>query len=470
MKRYSVDLSEEKHILANMITDSEYLYGIKDICKSTLFETSYARIIASWIWEYQERTSSAPKKDIQDIYAHKRSEISEEEDLELVADFLKGISDYYEKAPINNLQYEIQKAETYFKLRSLEQLNSQIQNSIIAKDPRAGEKLIAEYKRVEKPTGSGIDLFKDASAIEQAFEFHEEHMFSYPGVLGEVVGSFNRGDFLAILARVKMGKTYYLWDIARYATLFGYNALFFSLEMSRNQMIRRGWQAFIGNPIKAGAYEIPQFEETGEENEWRVIKKKKAYKDILSVDIPKRQKLYQRQLKGTIRLEVFPSGVADVKTLESCMTNLEYYDGFVPDVICVDYADIISSNNREYRHRLNDIWVRLRGWAQEKNCLVATASQINKGAYSRDAQMGDVSEDSRKLATVTKMFALNQVPEERELGIMRVEPLLSREGKVFSKQVCVLESRDIGRVYLDSKLQENVINYHDGSINLKGEK
>ena len=91
-------------------------------------------------------------------------------------------------------------------------------------------------------------------------------------------------------------------------------------------------------------------------------------------------------------------------------------------------------------------------------------SQINKKAFARDIKSGDVSEDSRKLAHVTQLYALNQTPEEKELGAHRIEPLLSREGAFSSKQVCVLECRDIGRVYLDSRMVSDVAEYKNGKL------
>jgi len=152
-------------------------------------------------------------------------------------------------------------------------------------------------------------------------------------------------------------------------------------------------------------------------------------------------------------------------TLDVCLSNLEYYENFTPDVIVIDYADIIKGRIRDYRQQLNEIWIRLRGWAQEKNCLVVTASQTSKQAFTRDARMGDVAEDMRKLATVTKMIALNQTKSEKEAGALRIEPLLYRDGRLNGQQICVLESRDIGRVYLDSRLKKDVIDYENGNLN-----
>ena len=55
----------------------------------------------------------------------------------------------------------------------------------------------------------------------------------------------------------------------------------------------------------------------------------------------------------------------------------EKQDGFVPDLIVVDYADLIVPESRgEFRHQQNEIWKGLRRLSQEKGePLVITASQ-----------------------------------------------------------------------------------------------
>ena len=165
MRKYKIDLSEEKHILCNMITNTSFLQQVKDICKTTLFETSHSRIVCEWVWEYYEKTQSAPGRDIQDLYKRKRAQIHNEEDLELISEFLSTLSKYYETAKINNVDYELHKAEQYFKLRSLEQLCRTVEKTVDDRVPEIGEKYVSEYRRIEKQTGEGVDLLRDSKSI-----------------------------------------------------------------------------------------------------------------------------------------------------------------------------------------------------------------------------------------------------------------------------------------------------------------
>jgi hypothetical protein len=457
MKRTKIDLNEEKQILINMITNTSFLRQLKGIAIPGFFQTSYAKIVAGWVWEYWDKTEQAPRKDIQDLYLRYRTQIADEEDLELVANFLKNLSNEYE---LNNITYAVKNAIHYFKLRSLEQIRDKLTNAIIDKNSEIGEKIIADYTRVEKPHGTGVDLFKDTAEIRDAYENQEEFLFSFPGALGGALGSFCRGDFFAILGAMKRGKSYWMWYTGRRAALMGYKVIHFSLEMTRHQMVRRAWQSFVGEPIKATTITLPEFIET-DEGLWEIHHRKIKKKGVNLNNIEKEQKRYRKELRtGEMKMEIFPSYSTSLSTIKVCLDNLEYYDRFIPDVIVIDYADILLPESRgDYRHQLNSIWAPLRGWAQDRNCLVVTGSQTTRKGLKKDAEGDDVAEDVRKLAHVTKMISLNQNDEEAQKGIMRIKPLLNRDGKLSREQIIVLENREIGRIYLDSRKKSEVIGY-----------
>ena len=468
MKRTKIDLSEERQILIYMITSTPFLRQLHGIAKPQLFQSNYSRIISTWIWDYWSNIEKSPGKDIQDLYVRNRSQIPEEEDLELVSDFLQNLSNEHKNQELNNVTYAVQNAVNYFKLRSLEHLKDKIENCIIDKTPQIGEKIIAEYTRVEKPHGSGIDLFRDANDIISAFDNEEEYLFSYPGELGKIIGPFMRGDFLGILGAMKRGKSFWLWYTARRAALMGLKSIFFSLEMTKNEILRRGWQSFVGEPRKGGVIKIPEFVESSG-GLWEINHRSQNYKGVDPSQIKEQQKKYRKELRTEeLRVELYPSYSTALNDIQNCLYNLEYYDKFVPDVIVVDYADILLPEMKgDYRHQLNQIWAKLRGWAQERNCMVATGSQSSKKGLEKDSKAGDVAEDVRKLGHVTKMFSLNQTDKEMQDGVLRVESLMNRDYRTSKEQVVVLECREISRIYLDSRLKKDVLEYQKNEKSLE---
>ena len=83
---------EEKQLLINLITNTSFLRQVVNLGKPSLFESSYSKIVAKWVWEYWEKMEKAPGLDIQEIYLKYRSTIQDEDDIELIGEFLQNLN------------------------------------------------------------------------------------------------------------------------------------------------------------------------------------------------------------------------------------------------------------------------------------------------------------------------------------------------------------------------------------------
>ena len=206
MKVKKLNLDNERKILIYLITSDDFCKRIIPIFHPAHLKSEYSRIVGEWIVEYYSKYKEAPKQIIQEIYREKREYIKDEEDSDLVADFLQKLSTDYANTSPNNLEFSAEKAEKYLKLRSVEVLIEDLQNSVIKNDPLTAEQMIANYSRVEMPTGEGTDLLEDSQNIIDAFNDEEEVLFKFPGVLGDIAGTFSRGEFVSFMAPMKRGK------------------------------------------------------------------------------------------------------------------------------------------------------------------------------------------------------------------------------------------------------------------------
>lgn len=459
IKRKKIDVSEERRILSQMIVSTSFLSELKNIAIPNLFKSPFSITVASWIWEYFEYTEQAPYKAIEDIYLKNRHLVSDEEENELIGVFLSQLSSDWETSKVNNVKYSVRNAVEFFKLRSLEKLRDNLNDSIQSKNARHGERIIADYKRVEKHKGYGVDLFKNSEVIKSAFTMDNEILFSYPKKFGMGMGPFKRGDIYAIMGSPKRGKSFYLIYTATHAVRMSLKTVFISLEMNEDPVIRRFWKGFTGQPDNKGAVEIPVFREGGKDGKYEIVMERRNKRGIQLNKIEDYQKKYERAFRGgALRVKTFPSYSATVQDIEDYLTNLEYYEGFVPDVIVIDYADILLASNQriDYRHQLNSIWQSLRGMAQKREALVVTGSQTGRAGMSNDASEKDVAEDMRKIAAITKLGILNQNELEKQMGVLRFKVGVQREEKSFSKELVILQGFEIGRPYLDCKLIDEV--------------
>jgi hypothetical protein len=167
-------------------------------------------------------------------------------------------------------------------------------------------------------------------------------------------------------------------------------------------------------------------------------------------------KRFMKHLRGgkDFQLLCVPNSTMSVSQIEGQLDIWEASHNFVPDVIVVDYADILAPEDRrvEFRHQENEKWKALRRLSQSRHCLVITATQADAAAYEKKLlRQKNFSEDKRKYAHVTGMLGINQTDEEKRRGLMRLNWLMLREGEFTVKRVVtVLQCLAIGRPVLGS--------------------
>lgn len=158
--------------------------------------------------------------------------------------------------------------------------------------------------------------------------------------------------------------------------------------------------------------------------------------------------------KRQFKLSTHANGTLTVGMIETLLDTWDRQEGFVPDIIIIDYADLLVSNKNEFRHQQDDIWKGLRRLSQERHSCVVTVTQADASSYDQDKlKLKNFSEDKRKYAHVTAMYALNQdkMGREKKLGIVRIGELVVREDDFdVSREVYLLQSLRTGQPFLAS--------------------
>jgi hypothetical protein len=110
----------------------------------------------------------------------------------------------------------------------------------------------------------------------------------------------------------------------------------------------------------------------------------------------------------------------------------------VADVVVVDYMDILREDSGDdSRDKTNNKWMAARGLSQRRHLLFLSGTQANASSYSKKVLgRANFSEDHRKLAHVTGMYALNQNDEEKRYGVTRLNWIVLRESEFFESQCC----------------------------------
>ena len=456
MKREKLNTMKERDLLVGLITSNKFCQEIVPILNPRHLEVEYARIIAGWIKDFYNKFKVAPQKDIIKLYRSKCEEITDESLQDNVLTFIERLDKDYESMSSFNDEFLLNESIEYLKSQQLKNLNDDIQAYISTGEISKAENLITKFRTVEKNSGKCVSIF-NSSAVISSFAEENEILFTLPGAYGKVIGDIHREDFIGFLAPMKRGKTWILIDVGVNAMMNGLKVLHVSLEMSEGQNLKRYWTCISGQVDKDKEITIPFFDELGDRFniDHRTIQKKASTIE----EIESKQKSIKKYIRGgEIRIFAVPSYSLTVEALDVELDRLEIEENFVPDVILVDYADILKpSEKADYRNQLDGIWKRLRGMAQSRKCALFTASQSGRASISKDVEAEDIAEDIRKLAHVTSMVSLNQTKQQKQDGILRLKQLAVREGEQEFREAVCLQCLSLGRMVMDSKFGNEVI-------------
>lgn len=424
-----------------------------------------------------------------------------------IEDFLEDLSEEYERNKINVQYYVDQATEYFTKRHLEEHQKKVDQLLSDGKVDEANALMASYVPPSKEVDNSFDFRNKEQlfSKIEALFAKGTEPLFKLPGAIGDMMNEFFvRDSFIALLAPEKTGKSTWLLHLAMQALKQKCNVAFFQAgDMSELQQLRRiainrsrknDNEKYCGEqwiPVKdcylnqIDECDLPEREsfvgvfsktelgdrkeitrdkimkkiQEGEDEEYSpchnclkyrtqklgsVWFKKKDFGDPLTEEEAKTvlENFFIKK-KRNFRMATYANETLTVKEVESMLTKWEENDGFVADVIIIDYADImVDFSVKDFRQRQNAIWSALRGLSQKKHSVLITATQGDAKSYNSEIlTKKNFSEDKRKIAHVTALFGLNQTTREKQLKIMRINKIAVRDGDFNEKDtVTVLQN------------------------------
>jgi replicative DNA helicase len=472
LTRTKIELDFERKILTLLITNTRFCQEVLPIIRSNYFKASFSKIIYKWVETFYSEFSAAPKQHIKDLYLNNKLSLQDDEEAsDNISTLLQSLSKSYEETENINISFEITQCIAYLKVRSLEVLKDNIEDAIASNSPDKGEQFISNFKRVEKPTGQGIDLLHDHNKILDALTKEHSEIIKFPGAVGTIIQPISRGDFMSYFGPAKRGKSFWLWYTSEVAMSQGNKVIYIPLEMNDVSIIKRSWPSLTGEPLYNRTIHSAHFELDESTNKYKI---EQDEIDMQGTDLNTiedfQKKLRRLYRKG--RIKIVPMVGATVNMIESLCDNLYYYENFVPDVIIIDYADYMEPGKKytDNRDKINTIWKGLRDMANERNIAIITASHTEKKTFESDIKTSQASEDIRKINHVTLAVSLNATDKENENNIIRLGLMEVREGRHISDQAVCLQCLDLGRPCIDSRMKKEVIGYENKNEEKRGYK
>ena len=261
-----------------------------------------------------------------------------------------------------------------------------------------------------------------------------------------------RKELFLMIAPPKRGKTWGMIHLAKYALLQKYSVLHVTLEMSEERISQRYIQSFFSVSKRQATIRIPIFEV----GDGRLLRldyqelERKSFDDegirkFIAREIPRRFKN-----RPPLVIKQFPTRSLTMNGLRAYLDSLERSMKFVPDVVVLDYGDLMKIDANNLRIDTGRMFQDLRGLAVERDFALITATQGNReSSQAKIVTDAMVAEDYSKIATADNVITFSQTETEREFGLARLFVSNGRNDEdKFS--VCISQAYAVGQFCLDA--------------------
>lgn len=238
------------------------------------------------------------------------------------------------------------------------------------------------------------------------------------------------------------GKTLFMINTACNVLRSGFNVLYLTLEMSEVRIAERMDANLLDVTIPALS---------------RISLKQ--YTDRVT-DLKK-------QKHGRLIIKEFPTSTASVLHFKNLLNELKLKQGFIPDLIVVDYINLMMSSRYKPGQTnsygmVKAISEELRGLAVETNTAILTATQTNRSGFNNsDIEMTEVSDSIGLIFTLDMLFALIRTEALDQAGQVMFKQLKNRYSDLNLLPVFQMGiDRDHMRIYdFDDPPQSNANNF-----------
>lgn len=404
----------EKLIVKNCLENEQFLSIVIPYLNNDLFSNKYNKKIIELLQKYFSKFGKKPT----------RTELSaflSNDKLKEAYSFVKKYSDNITE----NIEYDIllDHTEKFLKLQSFQNTLLKIAEkweSINGKDD-----LISFYSSVEKIIGynlrssEGHDYFEDIDKhIENILTEHKHIKTGIEWMDDILDGGFSQaGRAMYIFAgETNVGKSIFLHNMAINAMKQNKKVLLFSLEMSEQMYNIRITSTLSQLDNRELKFKIED------------IKKGAENFKMLRPD------------SGLI-IKEYPPNTVTPAVLKTYTKQLISTKNFKPDMIVVDYLNLLTGDGVNSYEKVKNISEQLRALSYVFECPVITATQLNRSGYSgagsssqsqvydrRGPNVSTLSESYGTGATADSIFGIFRTDQDKEDNAIHLNVMKNRFG------------------------------------------
>lgn len=394
-----------------ILLDFKFAQQIYEVLEIDYFKPRWIRAIIGEHKDFFRKYGTFPSYDV--LTQIITDKYLKNEKTRAIAPLIRSFLDNTEDVDFNELKFVKEQALEFCR-------KAEMQKSLIsAVDMLASSNDSARYERIQKvitkatmagsenTMGMSLESDKDIEA-----RYNVQARMTVPTGIYELDepkilnGGLGRGEIGFVVSPSGGGKSHWLTQFGAAALKAGKNVMHFTFELR---------EALVAIRYDSNLTDIPSLECP------RRIEDIKAFWNNSNSE----------GKMGKLRIKFYPTGTATVNTLRSYMEKLQSSEGFVPDLIIIDYAGIMRSTERHesIRHELKFITEELRALADEFNCPLWTALQSNRDGVDADyIDINNLAESFSQAFIADFILGWNRKLDEKASGVGTARIIKNRAG------------------------------------------
>jgi len=385
----------QNKVLAVLLKDRAFLQQIHDITDPRYFSSESAQWIARTIIDYFNQYKCPPTLEVLKVYL-------DDVDIDLlkttIVENLKEVIKFTDSTDLD-----------FVKDRTLEFCKNQKIKAAILQSVQLLQ--VGKYDEIKNAIDDAMKAGTDRDIgheylddIAARFVENKRNTIATPwDVLNEIMdGGLGSGEMGVFVAPPGIGKSMALVNIGAFAVRAGLNVIYYTLELSDTYVGARFDSHYTSIPTQDLKY-----------NQEEVIEK-------------------ISKLKGKLIIKYYPTKTATVTTIAAHIDK-SAMQGFKPDLVLVDYADLLRDTSSKGAVRkdimLGNIYEDLRGMAGTYQIPIYTASQANRSALEQDIIEADkIAESYSKVMVADFVVSLSRKITDKISGTGRWHVIKNRFG------------------------------------------
>ena len=378
-------------VISSLLEDKIFLQTIHDIIESSYFESDANKWLVGTIIGYYLKYKRSITLEVMKV------KIDGIDDGVLKVSVIENLGNAWRNINATDLEFIKSQTIDFCKNQVLKSAIVQSVDLLQNRDYDGIKKLIDDALKA----GAERDLGHDyTTGIEDRLLKSVRNTITTPwDSINDIMdGGLGKGELGVIVAPAGIGKTWCLQAIAANALKKGLTIVHYTLELNQEYVGLRYDSIISGTPTA----------------------NIKFYKDEVQKKV--------EAMKGKLLIKYFPTKSASVQTLSAHLKTIELQQ-IEPDIVIVDYADILRGVGTEKRHILENIYEDLRGLAGEYEVPIWTASQANRSSLEEEIiDATKVAEAYSKVMIADFVVSVSRKVEDKIANTSRFHVIKNRFG------------------------------------------